>query len=345
MNLDLTKLDHNGEALLILLASIALGLLVDRLLIRRFFSAARHPHWTGIGIVVRSIEGLSFIWIVMLGIYMAIEEVALPAKVEADLVRAVSLVLIGTGALALSRMTVGAITRLARHGDHALPSTTIFANITRLFYAIVGLLVALDYLGIPITPILTALGVGGLAVALALQQTLANLFAGLQIVATRQLSLGDYVRLKDGTEGFVRDITWRSMVLQTVEGTTIIVPNSLMATTIFTNYSPTGAPAIARFKIIVAREANLEMLEKIVGEVYERIAGELEIEEGSPLIGYDEIGPTGVAVTVSLTDRKLADSPAARNAFIRALLERLREAHLVEEATPVPQPDITRLAG
>jgi small-conductance mechanosensitive channel len=74
----------------------------------------------------------------------------------------------------------------------------------------VGVLVLLSALGLQITPVLTALGVGGLAVALALQDTLANLFAGLHLLADKPIRVGDYVKVGDAAEGFVIDIGWRS---------------------------------------------------------------------------------------------------------------------------------------
>src|SRR5207302_9529306 len=75
---------------------------------------------------------------------------------------------------------------------------------------LIGFLVLLDALGIQITPILTALSVGGLAVALALQDTLSNLFAGVHLLADKPIRVGDYVKIADTVEGYVVDIGWRS---------------------------------------------------------------------------------------------------------------------------------------
>jgi small-conductance mechanosensitive channel len=87
---------------------------------------------------------------------------------------------------------------------------------------ILGLLVILNGLGLPITPMLTALGVGGLAVTLALQEPLANFFAGLYITIAGQIRVGDYVTLDSGQEGYVVDFSWRSTRLR-------ILANSLMS--------------------------------------------------------------------------------------------------------------------
>jgi len=110
---------------------------------------------------------------------------------------AVAAILIGT--VIAARVAGGLLRRwMARTG--AVPATSIFVNITRVAVVILGVGFVLSVLGISITPVLTALGVGGLAVALALQDTLSNLFAGLQIVASKQIRPDDYLLLDAGQE-------------------------------------------------------------------------------------------------------------------------------------------------
>jgi len=101
---------------------------------------------------------------------------------------------------------------------------------------VVGGLVLLGALGVQITPLLTALGVGGLAVALALQDTLSNLFAGLHLLADRPIRVGDYVKLADGVEGFVLDVGWRSTRVRQLQNSIAIVPNSSVAKATIVNY-------------------------------------------------------------------------------------------------------------
>ena len=104
-----------------------------------------------------------------------------------------------------------------------------------LYPIVIGGLVLLGHLGITITPILTALGIGGLAVALALQDTLSNLFAGFHLLADRPVSVGDVVRLENGMEGVVEDIGWRSTRIRQPGEDLIIVPNAKLAQGILTN--------------------------------------------------------------------------------------------------------------
>src|SRR5690606_8092261 len=85
----------------------------------------------------------------------------------------------------------------------------IFASI-RVVVFVLGALIALDSLGVSITPLLASLGVGSIAVGLALQDTLGNLFSGFYLYLDRPIAAGDWVRLDTGMEGQVRRIGWRS---------------------------------------------------------------------------------------------------------------------------------------
>ncbi|OCC27631.1 Mechanosensitive ion channel protein [Leptospira interrogans serovar Canicola] len=114
-------------------------------------------------------------------------------------------------------------------------SASIIGNAIRIILFTVCILLILQSLGISIVPILGALGVGGLAVALGLQPTLSNLFSGLGILLGKQLKRGDYVRMQgEGLEGYVQDITWRSTTIRKRNDSVIVVPNSVMASSVVT---------------------------------------------------------------------------------------------------------------
>ncbi len=106
------------------------------------------------------------------------------------------------------------------------PATSLFHILVRKLVYAVGIVILANVINIEIASILTALGVGGLAVALALQDTLSNLFAGLHIFAAKQLMAGDYVKLENGEEGYLIDINWRNTEIRTLLENVIIVPNS-----------------------------------------------------------------------------------------------------------------------
>ena len=119
----------------------------------------------------------------------------------------------------------------------------ILIRISSIFVFALGALVVLDILGIPITPLLAGLGIGGLAVALAVSPTIASFIAGTYVVAEGHISEGDYVEIDSERAGFVESIGWRSTVLRSRFNNMIVVPNNLITESIVTNYT-TPTPAV-----------------------------------------------------------------------------------------------------
>ncbi|MCS7014714.1 MAG: mechanosensitive ion channel family protein [Gemmatales bacterium] len=118
-----------------------------------------------------------------------------------------------------------------------LPPTTLMNVVLALSVYTLALLMVLHQFGLSITPLLTAVGVGGLAVALGIQDTLSNLFAGISITLARLIRPGDYLRLENGMEGTVQDIGWRYTTLRTQQHTLIVIPNSRLSQLITVNFS------------------------------------------------------------------------------------------------------------
>ena len=133
-----------------------------------------------------------------------------------------------------ARFASGFIRWHARRLSVPLPAASLTVNLAKVLVFGVGLLLILSNLGISITPLLTALGVGSLAVALALQDTLSNLFAGIYIIANRQIMVGDYLQLDGGKEGYIVDIGWSTTRVRKLSNDTILIPNSKLSQSIVT---------------------------------------------------------------------------------------------------------------
>ncbi|MGC8733470.1 MAG: mechanosensitive ion channel family protein [bacterium] len=167
-------------------------------------------------------------------------------------------------------------------------ATSIIINLIRIIFLVILLLVTLDYMGITITPILTSLGIAGLAISLALQSTLSNLFSGLQIIANKQIKVGDYIQLKDGFEGFVEDIKWYSTIIRELSNNIIIIPNSVLTNTIVRNFNIPSPHLDITLKIRVSYDSDLEFVEKITIDIAKKVLNELnqQIDGFEPFIRY-----------------------------------------------------------
>lgn len=190
----------------------------------------------GITAFLAGIRLPSILWCFVLGFFVAIDMVELPRRLAVPLrtilEAAIIVSITVTAAGVLSSLAAAASERRAI----TVGVTGLFRTAVRGVVLSIGLLVLLDSLGIQITPLLTALGVGGLAVALALQDTLSNLFAGVHLLADRPIRVGDYVRIADSIEGYVVDVGWRSTRVRMLANNVVIVPNKKVAESIITNY-------------------------------------------------------------------------------------------------------------
>ena len=164
----------------------------------------------GVGFTVAAVRDVAIAWFTLGGLYLAISFLPLSAELHHNVGRGLLVLVILSATVIAARVASDAIKVYALRTTGVMQASSIFITVGRLLIYIVGFLILLQTFGISIAPILTALGVGGLAVALALQDTLANLFAGVHLLASRKIKIGDYVALESGQEGYVVDINWRN---------------------------------------------------------------------------------------------------------------------------------------
>ena len=177
--------------------------------------------------------------------------------------------------------------------DTLLP---IFRRVLPITVYAIGTLIAIDNLGVSISPILAGLGIGGLAVALAVQPTLSNFFAGTYVVTEGELKAGDFIELDGGPSGYVESVGWRSTKIRSRFNNLVIIPNSRMAESIVTNYfSPTPAMNVI-VTCGVSYESDLEQVENIALEEAEALVKESthSIKDMDPFFGFSNFGDSNI---------------------------------------------------
>ena len=172
---------------------------------------------------------------------------------------------------------------------------------------ILGAMLILDQLGISITPMVAGLGIGGLAVALALQPVLGNFFAGTYILSDGAIHVGDYIELESGVAGYVTELGWRSTKIRTPFNNLIVIPNSRLADSIVTNYQ---VPSSAMWALVtggVSYESDLAHVEQVTLEVAREVLRECPgaVEDSEPWFGFDTFGDSNIGFWIFLqaTDR------------------------------------------
>jgi small-conductance mechanosensitive channel len=219
-----------------ILGGLALGWFFDRFILHEIKKIAARTKWEGHDVIIRAIHGMVILWFTLAGIYGALHSLDVKPIILTTGLKILRITVILSVTIALARIAVGFVDLSSRRVGGAFLTTSLFSNITRIVVFALGLLVIFDSMGISITPMLTALGVGGLAVALALQETLSNLFAGIHIIASRKLRPGDYIKIESGDEGHVTDITWRNTTIRAFANNMIVVPNAKLSSSVVTNF-------------------------------------------------------------------------------------------------------------
>src|SRR5689334_21002346 len=188
-------------------------------------------------ILIDSLHGPFLLWVLILAIHLATEYSALPREVTRWSAKVLLALWIISLTLVLARLSGRLVRVYSTRLEGVLPVGTLTEVLATLTIGILGFLTLLQQVfEVDIRAILAALGVGGLAVALALQDTLSNLFAGFYVSVARQIRIGDFIKVDTGQSGYVQDIGWRSTTLRELGGNLIFIPNNKLSQSIVTNY-------------------------------------------------------------------------------------------------------------
>jgi small-conductance mechanosensitive channel len=194
------------------------------------------------------------------------------------------------------------------------------------FFVFGGIMIA-DNLGIAITPLVTTLGIGSLAIAIALQDTLGNLFAGLYIKADRPLQVGHYIKLSTGEEGYVERIGWRNTQIRELPKATVHVPNSKLVQSNIINFHGRGDDSVVLVQLRVHYNNDLEKVEQITCQVAREMFKSLcnRDQQSDTFVRFSALNPSGIDFAVALSGRGLNDSFLFKHEFIKRLHRRYQE--------------------
>jgi len=307
------------------------GFIFEKIIRVKLKHLAKRTKWKGNLIIINSLRGMVILWLLIAGIYGALLNILISPILLTHLKKLLLVIVIFSGTMVLAKMTAGFVSIYLQREDVRLPSTSIFRNLTKLVIFLIGIMMILQSLSISITPILTALGVGGLAAALALQPTLTNLFSGLQIIAAKQLHPGDYIKLDSGEEGYVTDITWRNTTIKALPNNMIIIPNSKLASAIYTNYYQPQQETAVLIQVGVSYDSDLKKVERITNEVGTEVMREAEggVPEFEPFIRYHTFDDSSINFTVILRTKEYVGNYLIKHEFIKRLHERYNKEGIV----------------
>lgn len=212
----------------------------------------------------------------------------------------------------------------------------LIGNMVAIAIYLIAFLMILDHFEIEITPLVAAFGLGGLAIGLALQNTLSNFFAGLHIISDQPINVGDYIEIESGISGYVEDIGWRSTRVRTLPNTLVIVPNSKLAESVIINNSLPVLEMSAVIQCGVAYESDLEKVEKVTLDVAKKVQETVPgaVKTFQPLMRYHTFGDSNIDFSIILRVEEPVSKYVVTHEFIKALKKRYDEEK-IEISWPV----------
>ena len=312
----------------LLVATVLAGLLLRRLL---FSAVQRWAKTTDSRLDVLFIDTLRrpiLLWMAILGLHIATQHSEIPPRYLQYIPKTLQVLWGLSFTLVLSTLA-GNMVRFYGAAVRGVKTVTSLSQklvqFSIFIFGIVWLLkLVFDF---SITPMLTALGVGGLAVALALQDTLSNLFAGFYVSVSGLVRIDDYIRLNSGEEGYITDINWRCTTMRTRFNNLVVIPNNKLGQAIYTNYFLPDGRMVASILCGVVGSSDIDLVDRLLLE--EALAGAKEIEsvmaDPPPSVRFNP-GPWSgdLIFQVVFSVGQFADLPVARSEMRKRIVIRLR---------------------
>jgi len=313
----------------ILAVSLLVGIWCRRYLVPRLFGFSARTH----DIVVRALRGPLLLWCIMAGFYLAMKFAPISDKAVEVAGPILKAVWIFSAAWAGANIVAQLIAQHASKWHLALPMTSLTQNLAKFVVLALGALIILESLGVKIGSLLAALGIGSLAVALGLQDTLANLFAGVYVTLSKHITVGDYIKLDSGQEGYVADIGWRATKLHVLPGNLIIVPNAKLSQSVITNYYLPSKELAVLVDVGVKYGSDLERVERVTCEVARDVMQTVPggVPTFEPMVRFHTFGDSSIQATVVMRAKEFVDQYLLKHAFIKRL-----HARYAKEGITIP---------
>lgn len=264
----------------------------------------------------------------IMGIRFALERASfIPTDITGYLPTISYLLIILIATLVTARIVTGILKYYGTVRPSVKTLVPTLQKIMKIIVYFVAFLLILNGLGIEVTALVAAFGIGGLAVAFALQGTLSEFFAGIYIMSDRPVRVGDYVELESGQKGYVMDIGWRSTKIRELPNNIIVVPNSKLAGTIVTNYYLPEQEMSALVQVGVSYDSDLKKVERVTIDVGKKVLKKVTggVPEFEPFIRYHTFSDFSINFSVILRVKEYVDKYLLIHEFIKELHKRYKK--------------------
>jgi len=321
---------HWGISAAIVAGFIGLAFLSRLILLGIVSMLARHTKTTLDDMIVQALTAPVFAAIVAGGLWIALARLTELDPYDTVMHQGFTIVYISIAAVALVRVirafltwyTEEVVAHTKTHLDERIVPT--LRRVVDIIVYAIALMIILDQLHVNISPILAGLGIGGLAIALALQSTLSNFLAGTYVITDSVIRKGHYIMLDSGQEGTVEDIGWRTTKIRHWQGNLIVLPNSKLADAIVTNFDRPDAAMLFTLDCGVAYGSDLETVERVTLEVARKLLSENPsgVKDFEPVVRFNKFADSNIAFSVVLKGKDRVSQFLLKHEFIKALQKR-----------------------
>ncbi len=277
------------------------------------------------------------LFFIILGIYLAILFLKQPLNINNEamefvtrIFKIISIIAFANGIAKSFTIHSSLVTKMKRNFKKQLDDATlefVLKIIRAIIYVIAGFIV-LSLLGINLNGLIAGLGISGLIVTLAAQDTAKNLFGGLVIFIDKPFTVGDWIQM-DTFEGTIEDITFRTTRIRTFENSLLNVPNSIISNASVINWSKMEK---RRYKTNLRIELGtpIEKLNILKTRVEEMLHDRERIDDDSTIVRFDDINESGINMLIyTYTDSVGYDSYLAEVEDINCkLMKIIEEEHI-----------------
>ena len=286
--------------------------------------------WGGDDIFLKNIKKYISFWLIIGGFYLAFETGVFPISITYPASKIFLVLFVISAAFAISNIIGTAVASYTGKYNTEFHNLGILMIILRSLIIGIAVLMLLQTFGMKITPLLGALGVGSMAAGFALKDTLANFFAGIQILMSKQLHVGNFIQLSSGMEGTITDITLRNTTLIDRSNNTIVVPNAELAIATIVNYSIPTPNLRVKVDCGVAYDSDLDRVEELVISTAKEIMHNVKgaIPDFEPRMRFHTFGESSIDFTVVMRAANFSAQHLVRSEFVKLLKKRFDENNI-----------------
>lgn len=323
--LEFLALEKNVLAAVILVASIPLSKIIFFICKKIFLKISSKTKSTLDDIILQYVEAPLEFAMILVGAYIALMYTDVILDYEG-----IANTLFGTIAVLNAvwfffKLENGFVKWHAETHEITKTQKTVYVSLRNIIFIVVliiAFLIILRLFNVEMTPLVASLGIGGLAVALALQSTLSNYFAGLYLAADNAIKIGDYIE-SEGIGGYVEKIGWRSTKIRTPDDNLIIVPNAKLSESTLMNYSEPFEEITVKVPCGVAYGSDLDKVEYVTLDIAKKILDKYEgcVKGFEPFIRYNKFGDSNIEFNIFLRVKGFDFKNEAVHTFMKELVK------------------------